>query len=511
MTFQKRWWLALGALFVVPYLLLFLAGTIWLYERGWLWGWLAVSTITTLVGWWLMRRLRRPVSTPGAPAVEPEGSWSPAGRAAWRDVEAIARRAQAADLPLDRLDPLWQVIREVLEVVARHYHPRSKRPEMEIPLPYVLRVIELVASDLRHACSEYMPGSHILTLHDFERLSQMAVLGKRLYFLYRLASFGLDPAGALLRETRDLFGGKVLDASTAELKSWAVSYCVRRAGHYAIQLYSGQLLLSDVDFDAFQSPSSQQDFDKAARRDDAVADEPLRVLVVGQVKAGKSSLINALFGETRAAVDVVPRTRHVEPFVLERDGLRRAIILDTAGYADAQDRENPFAAARREVLRCDVVLMVCSATSAARDADRRLLKELRAFFQSEPDRLPPPLIGVVTHIDQVRPWNEWQPPYDLLQPQTAKARHIAAAVQSVAADLAIPAERVVPVCLHPDREYNVNEALIPAILEQLTDAERVKYLRCLREFHDAQYWRRLLQQAVNSGRLLWSALAPRRS
>jgi predicted GTPase len=339
----------------------------------------------------------------------------------------------------------------------------------------------------------------------------MAMLGKRFYFLYRLASFGLDPGGAVLREARDMFGGKVLDASTAELKRWAVGYCVRKAGHYAIQLYSGQLVLSDVDFDAFQSPNSQRDVDVAERRDEALADEPLRVLVLGQVKAGKSSLINALFGETRAAVDVVPRTQRVEPFVLERDGLRRAIILDTAGYADAKDHESPFTAARREVLRCDVVLVVCSAMSAARDADRRLLDELRRFFQAEPDRLPPPLIGVVTHIDQLRPWNEWQPPYNLLQPQNAKARNIAAATQSVADDLAIPIEHVVPVCLQPGRIYNVDDTLVPAILEQLTDAERVKYLRCLREFHDAEYWRRLLQQAVNSGRLLWSAFEARRS
>ena len=65
---------------------------------------------------------------------------------------------------------------------------------------------------------------------------------------------------------------------------------------------------------------------------DVLDKEPLRILVVGQKKSGKSSLVNALFGEYRAATDVVPRTDQVEPYVLEREGLQQAIVLDTAGY-----------------------------------------------------------------------------------------------------------------------------------------------------------------------------------
>ena len=68
---------------------------------------------------------------------------------------------------------------------------------------------------------------------------------------------------------------------------------------------------------------SVKDETQAVERSEAMAGEPLRILVLGQVKAGKSGLINALFGETRAAVDVVPRTRHIEPFVLEREGMQR--------------------------------------------------------------------------------------------------------------------------------------------------------------------------------------------
>ena len=69
---------------------------------------------------------------------------------------------------------------------------------------------------------------------------------------------------------------------------------------------------------------STSDSVEAAEQEAGRESEPLRVLLVGQVKAGKSSLVNAMFGDLKAAVDVLPTTRGVVPLVLDRDGLRRA-------------------------------------------------------------------------------------------------------------------------------------------------------------------------------------------
>jgi hypothetical protein len=352
-----------------------------------------------------------------------------------------------------------------------------------------------------------VPAGHILTLHDFQRFKRLASVTRQLYIVYRLLYFGADPLGAVLREARDKVGGKLIDTSADEVKRWALGFFVRRAGYYAIELYSGHLVLSDVEFHPYQTRQGAADAEQARRREEKLADEPLRILVLGQVKAGKSSLINALFGETRAAVDVVPRTRFVEPYVLERDGMHRAIILDTAGYQHTADRGDPFEQSRQHVLSCDLVLVVCSALSAARDADRRLLDELRAFFQRDPDRILPPLIVALTHIDRLRPLAEWNPPYNIAHPDRPKARQIADAVRAVADDLLVAPETVVPLCLKSESRYNVEEGLVLAILQSLSEADRVKYLRCLRQFHDEEYWRRLWQQAVNSGRLLLKATA----
>jgi predicted GTPase len=192
--------------------------------------------------------------------------------------------------------------------------------------------------------------------------------------------------------------------------------------------------------------------------------------------------------------------------VLDRDGIPRAIILDTAGYDEADPSASPFAAFKDQVLNSDLVLVVVSARSASRAADRRLLDELRALFQRQPDRLMPPVVVALSNVDQLRPIAEWSPPYDLAHPERPKARQIVEAIEAVEQDLALgPDQVVVPVCLKPDRVYNVEDGLAPAILNAASEAQRVKYLRCLRQFREADAWPRVWRQALNSGRVLLRA------
>jgi predicted GTPase len=231
----------------------------------------------------------------------------------------------------------------------------------------------------------------------------------------------------------------------------------------------------------------------------------LRIIIVGQVKAGKSSLINALFGQCRAATDVVSNTPRVQPYVLEREGIRRAIIYDTAGYDASHADDDPFKDLRDSIAHSDLVLLVCSATSAARGVDRRLLDRIRDHFQKNPHRTMPPLVVPLTHVDRLRPFSEWDPPYDIARASVGKAAEMRRATQAVAEDLALAPECVVPVCTKADREYNVEEALMPAILAASPQAEQVKYQRCLREFRRKENWRQLWRQAVNAGRLLVSS------
>lgn len=498
----KLWWSLVLLLLSVPYLLLFAVGSLWLLEQGMLWPWLAISGLCTLAGWGLARWLR-PRRLLETATVRAAKTWPASGQEAWKQVDALARRVQDENPPLDRTEQLWQIFREVLETVAQHYHPKSSLAVLEIPVPHVLRIVELVARDLRDTFATRVPGSHILTINDLRRFGRWAALSQHFYLVYKILIFGFNPVAGLLREIRDTASGKLIDVSGEEVKRWAWGFCVRKAGYYAIQLYSGQLVLDEAEFRTYQTRQSQRDAQQAQGQQSQLAEEPLRILVFGQVKAGKSSLINALFGELCAAVDVVPRTSRITPYVLQRDGLPGAIILDTAGYDQQESATDAFDQTKEQILQCDLALMVCSARSASRGADRGLLRRLRDFYQSDPDRIMPPLVVALTHIDQLRPFQEWNPPYNLAKPTSPKARNIADAMAAVAEDLGLgDSEPVIPVCLKPGHLYNVDEGLAPAILQSVSEAQRVKWLRCLREYHQEEYWQRLWQQAVHSGQVL---------
>lgn len=498
----KTQWILLLAWLSLPFLLLGMAGSLWLWEHHWTFYYAAITLVVTAVSWPLLRVVQKRCTRPLEKLSEdPDPNWPPRANLAWQDVEALANRVDADQIPLDDPEALWKVLREVLELVAKRYFPDSDNPVLETPVPHVLKVVELVSIDLREAFSTHVPGSHILTLNDALRLHRLSEWFPTLNRLYRVAYLAVNPTAALARELAGYMQGKAINASTRETKQWAVQFAIRRAGYYAIQLYSGQLVLDGVHF---RQPTSttKQILEQVEQRDTALEEDPLRMLVIGQVKAGKSSLINALFGETRSAVDVVPCTIGIEPHLLERDGLQRALIFDTAGYADVESAGKALIAARDQILKCDVILLVCSAQTAAREPDRRLLNEVRQIFQDDPDKSFPAFLVVLTHIDQLRPFREWTPPYDIARPQNPKAQQIREAVDAVSEDMQIPIDQVIPVCLAPDRTYNVDEALVPAIIESLPDAQRSRYLRCMREHRDDAYWSQLWQQSRNAGRVV---------
>lgn len=501
---RLKWgWSLISAVFALPYLILFVVGSIWLWERSLLWAWGLAALACTLIAWPLTNWVRRASLAAADSSAGPSERWPPAAEPPWKAIDALAQRIQAEDPPLDQPQRWLEIFRETLSTVAREYHPRSSAPALEIPVPQALRVAELVAADLRKAFVENVPGAHIITLHDMRRLKRWAVIGRRLYFLYRVLQFPINPVAAVLREARDFSTDKLAGASIEEIKRWALGFCVRRAGYYAIELYSGHLVLDERGFETYRSPETRRDLAQLATAE--ARPEPLRVLVAGQVKSGKSSLLNALFDAPRAAVDVVPCTQGVTPYLLERDAVPQAVILDTAGYADVDAAQKEIAQLRDESLACDLVIMVCSARSAARAADRRWLDGLRASLAAKPERTSPPVIVALSYIDQVRPLAEWSPPYDLAAPPGEKARNIRDAMQAVAADLACDVADVVPVCLRADRVYNVEEALLPALMQALPAALKAKFLRCLRSYHNEQFWRQLWTQAARSGRLLLRA------
>jgi len=500
MKFSFRWLVAI-AVIVLPVITLLPLGLVWLWQQGRILEWLLVLACLGGAAWltlvWLHRK--HTVALADKPEVQPDPHWPDRNRAVWDKATAITGKLTLADYPLDDPARLIELGRETITTVARHYHPGSKNAPLEIAIPYFLMIIELVSKDLRMLLDN-VPFSHMLTIHDLMRGRSLASFAAKCYDVYRLGSLAINPVGAVLRELRDLSTHQALRYPADEIKIWLLQSYVKKVAYYAIELYSGALILSDRPTAEYITKYSRTDLERPA----LPAEEPLRMLVLGQVKAGKSGLINALFGELRAMTDVLPLTSGITPYVLERDEAGRMIVLDSAGYA-GPTADQGSDEAEAELLRSDLILLVCSATNAARQADRQLLDNINALFLRRTDVIAPPLLVVLTHVDQLRPLREWDPPYNIAQPQRPKEQAIRAAMEATAEDLGIDASDVIAVNLQPGQIYNIEEGVIPAILAKLDHAQRVKYLRCLRELKREDQWNRLREQAWKAGRILLDA------
>ena len=135
-------------------------------------------------------------------------------------------------------------------------------------------------------------------------------------------------------------------------------------------------------------------------------------------------------------------------------------------------------------------MLVCTARSAARQADRELLGKIHEFFGRIRNGSCPRCVCVLTHVDTV--------------PEHLRAE----AAEAVAADLGVAAEQIVAVCTQWGRLVNL-DSVLPAIRGQLPEAERLKIARCIRQIRKEQDEDKLVRQILRwfaSGRRLDDAV-----
>ncbi|OQW93017.1 MAG: hypothetical protein BWK79_13345, partial [Beggiatoa sp. IS2] len=286
-------WLFAWVLMIMPTLLLLPLGLFWLWQQHVFLWWIGVGVLFSLGGWGWAYYLRcQSVTTlANIPDIEANRNWSNKGEEAWRQVTAIADIVRAEDYPLDDREKLFLLGKSVVESVANRYYPDSDNSVWEIPLPYVLRIIELVSADLRRNFVASIPGSHIITINDIFRGHRWTALANQYYNMYRVLAIPVNPASSLLREIKDLLTKKILNAAADNIKLWLLQSFVKKVGYYAIELYSGTLVLDEIAFAKYQTSYSAQDLSRTEAKTAQTDEEPLRILILGQVKAGKSTLI----------------------------------------------------------------------------------------------------------------------------------------------------------------------------------------------------------------------------
>jgi uncharacterized protein len=485
----------------LPLVSLILLGSLWLWQHGYVLYWAIAACTVTLSAYaierWILRDAVKKVRPPPDPQDAADPLWNARETAAWEAVLHIIETLQPAKL--DSRDAVLALGTRTVDAVAKQMHPVEKDPLWKFTVPEALALIERVSSQLGPLVRESIPlgdrltVGQLLTIYRWRSIIGVAESAFDLWRIVRL----LNPASALTQEMRENVTRQLYDWGREELARRLAAAYVREVGRAAIDLYSGRLSVPAATLATTVTKATRQD------RSEPDLAEPLRMLIAGQVGAGKSSLVNALAGEVKAAADVLPATKGFTAYELKREGSPEALLIDSPGLGMDPDE---IAALLDEASHCDLVLWVVSATRPDREADRKALAALRNHIAARFERRQPPILLVLTHIDRLRPFQEWSPPYDVEGGSGAKALSIRAALQAVAGEVGIPVEDAVPVCLDPARgAYNV-DTLWAKILDVMPEAQSARLLRVLIAAGSEGRWRRLWSQAVNAGRVVGHVL-----
>ncbi len=494
----------LAVAFLLPIVSLIVFGSLWLWQNGYLIYWaIAACVVTTLIftiEWLSFRRIEKsapavPKDDPAEEELAPDPGWTPLEAEAWEDVRNISRTLDPGSL--DSFQAVFDLGQRTVETVARKFHPNVEDALLRFTAPEAMALVQRVSGELGPFIRDQIPLGDQLTVGQIVKLYGWRSLidyAEQAYDIWRIVRM-LNPLSAATHEIREQFSKKMYEAGRDHLTRKLAERYVEEVGHAAIDLYGGRLRVSDVDLDSHVSPATRRDREEMAQQ----VTEPLRLLVAGQVNAGKSSLVNALSDQVQAAVDALPATPSYRAYELKREGVPAALIIDSPGMQGEKQQLEGLVTVATD---CDLIVWVADASRADREHDRTALNAIRQYFSEHPNRRRPPMMLVLNHIDRLRPFSEWAPPYDIAKGDQPKARTIRAAMEAAGADLDFALDDIVPACLDDTvGRYNI-DAVWARIAALLPEAQRAQLVRRLGGAKGGFEWGRLLNQAINAGRVI---------
>jgi hypothetical protein len=438
--------------------------------------------------------------------------WTTRDQEAWELIKARADRA--AKISSDQLVQFQFYVDEAQEIaieLAHFYHPNAKDPIGSLTIPEILAVVELAAHDMAQIVDQYLPGGHLLTINDWRRAKQVSEWYQTANNAYWLISAVFSPINTGIRYSASKLGmSRPFQLLQQNLLTWFYTAYVHRIGSYLIDLNSGRLRVGAARYQELRTGMSAVSSIETSDGDAAEQVREVTLTVLGQVKAGKSSLINALLGEQRAKTDVLPATDNITRFELQPEGIpTRLVLLDTVGYGHTGPREDQLRATEEAARHSDLLLLVVQARNPARQADLAMIQGLENWFASKPDLKVPPILAVMTHIDLLSPATEWAPPYDWTKSKRPKETQVQQAWLALQDQLGQHLAAIVPVCTAPGKVYGVQESLLPGLVGFLDEARAVAMIRCLRAEISTgrarKVFEQLLETSTHAAKILWES------
>jgi len=507
----------LAVIFVAPFAFMIGVGGYHLWATGWMiYAWppmILCMAVAYLLAWWWTRRSNLPPTDANRP-----GYWTDRDKLAWEKVTEKAKSfekvtTEQLENPKHYTDLALELAKQVSEV----YNPNAADPFENLTLPEVLVCIELAAADLDELVQKYVPGSHMLRIRDIKRARKAVEWYKTGQNIYWAGAALFDPVQTALRyfASRTVLGN-LLNRLQSNILLWFHTAFIHNLGHYLIELNSGRLKVGvkryrellaqqqaiptdEPSARSAPTPAEMEEAAVAAAANTATGPKPITLGVLGAVKAGKSSLVNALLGRNAATVDRLPVAAGIR-YEYTLPAGQPVSILDTSGYGENGPTDEDFGAAVEASRDADLILLVTQATNPGRKPDVDLLDRLRAWFAAKPHLRMPPVLVAVSHIDLLSPKAEWMPPYNWKTGTRPKEANIRECVSVVKEQLADRATDIIPVCGREGERTGIVEELVPAMVSHLDHARGTAVLKAFEEESAAGKYEKLGTQVVEGGK-----------
>ncbi|CAH7378609.1 GTP-binding protein [Vibrio chagasii] len=396
--------------------------------------------------------------------VKASNEWSQAELSIWNDSKHYVRQQLVDDIEWGNLD---QTGLQVLEFVAKKFGKKS----LDFSIPEGLKLFEEVSRRYKVVVNEHIPGIEYLKVSyikaGYEAYDKYGELGQKIFkaaiWGNHLKNLYLNPLKVISDLGREQATASMTKGVVDDMQYAAKQALLDEVAAVAIDLYSGRFSIEDEALKA--SGVSEVDEKRFAHEL-----EPVRIVLVGQTSSGKSSIINALKEEMVAEVDVLPSTDSstvYNAFVDDND----VKVVDLQGLDGNAKTE---AVMLKEMTQADVVLWVLKANQSARELDKQLKDKFDAFYDDPKNisRKQPIVITVVNQVDRLKPAEEWQPPYDLDNPTSAKAKIIAQALEYN--QTLLKPDIALPLAIAPEKVQFGLEALKQTLIEHIADANNVQ-------------------------------------
>jgi predicted GTPase len=492
-------------LWTLPVLAYVAIGFVAIYQAGWLpiiFWFLPLMWIAA----WLTGKLWRPPKpghhkVDGKPLQAPE-FWTPRDAAAIAIVEEFRGSVEVPDFQrITDIDRYIQDAQGLAWLLARHYHADSNEKLLN-PLTFIeiLSVIHLAVEDLEEWMLQNVPGSDLATVGQIGQIPSLISGVDLAQKIVYIASSLLNPTKLLAYPLWRKSGRVTVELQNEVIRSFYQRY-LRQLGYYLIEMYSGRLRGGSRRYRAEFGQLSTAAHALGGDVDtlEQLKDVSTTIAVMGQVKAGKSSLINALMHQQICETGVLPMTREVKRYQYSIPGSPNAVvILDTPGYGESDIPSQQIREIESASDQADIVLLVMAANVSARDADVQMVRALDEHYRSKPQLRPPSIIVVLTHIDSLRPIREWSPPYDWRNPIQPKENAIADAAKYVKELLGESVNGFA--CVYTGDTYaadsSVADEVVPQLIEHLNHGHGAALLKAFYQQLSRDRFTKLSRQVI---------------